>query len=123
MMTWNGKTRDVNHHMIDIFDSVDVQVGYIIYPQIADRMRTAGYYYAVSLNKQIFTTFYTDPTSPYQTTFFPDDTCRIKGHHETSMFRVFDEFAANGIGSARPCIHYFRGVYSTGVVPAWPIHK
>lgn len=26
MMTFNGKTQDAVHHMIDIFDSVDVQV-------------------------------------------------------------------------------------------------
>ena len=26
MITWNGKTQDANHHMIDIFDSIDVQV-------------------------------------------------------------------------------------------------
>lgn len=123
MMTWNGKTSDVSHHMIDIFDSIDVQVGYIIHPQIADRMRTAGYAYAVSLNKQMFTTVYTNRESPCQITFFPDDACHIKGHNETAMFAVFDEFAAHGIGSARPCIHYFRGVYSTGVVTGWPAHK
>jgi hypothetical protein len=59
---------------------------------------------------------------PCQITFFPADTCMIPGHNETTMFQLFDAFGANGIGLARPCIHYFRGVYSTGVVAAWPKH-
>lgn len=122
MMTWNGKTSDANHHMIDIFDSVDVQVGYIIYPAISDRMKTAGYDYARSLNKQIYTTAYTNKASPCQITFFPDDSCHVKGHNESSMFAVFDGFSGNGISFAQPCIHYFRGVYSTGVDPGWPLH-
>lgn len=121
-MTWNGKTSDVTHHMIDIFDSIDVQVGYIIYPAISDRMKIAGYDYAMSINKPIFTTSYTNKDSPCQITFFPDDSCRIKGHNETAMFSIFDGFPANGISYARPCIHYFRGIYSTGGYPGWPVH-
>ncbi|XP_053382879.1 uncharacterized protein LOC123540278 [Mercenaria mercenaria] len=121
-MTWKGKTTDVSRHMIDIFDSIDVQVGYIIYPAISDRMKTAGYDYAMALNKPIYTTVYTNKGSPCQITFFPDDTCRTKGHNETAMFTIFDGFSANGISYAQPCIHYFRGVYSTGVHLGWPIH-
>ncbi|KAL4218440.1 hypothetical protein ACF0H5_023175 [Mactra antiquata] len=123
MMTWNGKSADANTHMIDIFDSVDVQVGYITISAIADRMVTAGIQYAQSLNKPIYTTVYTNEAQPCQITFFPDDTCHIQAHTEDHMFAAFDAFPANNIDYSNPCIHYFRGVYSTGIHPAWPIHN
>ncbi|XP_053382880.1 uncharacterized protein LOC123540279 isoform X2 [Mercenaria mercenaria] len=123
LMTWNGTTSDVNHHMIDIFDSIDVQVGYITYPAVSERMITAGYEHALALNKPIFTTLYTNPATPCQTTFFPDDSCHVPGHSESDMFNIIDGFSTNNIPYARACIHYFRGVYSTGVHPDWPIHN
>lgn len=123
MMTWSGKTSDAVHHMIDIFDSVDVQVGYILPNVIAERMITAGYDYAVSQGKEIFATLYTDKTEPCQITFFPDDNCHWKGHSEQNMFAVIDALPGLGITHAQPCIHYFRGVYSSGGHPDWPAHK
>ena len=30
-VTWNGRTQSVNHHMIDIFDSIDIQVQYLLF--------------------------------------------------------------------------------------------
>ncbi|WAR03483.1 hypothetical protein MAR_010041, partial [Mya arenaria] len=119
-ITWRGNTYNANHHMIDIFNSTDVQVGYIIHPRISDRMRSGGYDHAMAAGKSIFTTVYTNPTSLCQTTFFPNGTCFIQGHSEAAMFERFDEFSINNITHARPCIHYFRGIYSTGVHADWP---
>ncbi|XP_052801956.1 uncharacterized protein LOC128232447 isoform X2 [Mya arenaria] len=122
-ITWRGNTYNANHHMIDIFDSTDVQVGYIIHPQIADRMRHAGYDHALAAGKPIYTTVYTNrATSLCQTSFFPDNTCHVHGHSEAAMFERFDDFSNNGIAHALPCIHYFRGIYSAGAHPDWPSH-
>ena len=62
-------------------------------------------------------------TSPCQITFFPDDNCRIQGHSEKEMFDIIDRFHDNNLNYARPCIHYFRGVYSSGGHPDWPAHR
>ncbi|KAL3891730.1 hypothetical protein ACJMK2_003979 [Sinanodonta woodiana] len=120
--TWNGKTANAAVHMIDIFDSIDVQVGYIIYPQISDRMKIAGYDYAGSVGKPIFATFYTEKDLPCQITFFPQS-CTKGSHTESEMFRIFDQFDSHGIGNAKPCIHYFRGIYSSGANHNWPAHR
>ena len=47
----------------------------------------------------------------------------MHGHSEAGLYKVIDGFAVNGIDYAKPCIHYFRGVYSSGAHPDWPIHN
>ncbi|CAC5397491.1 unnamed protein product [Mytilus coruscus] len=84
LITYNGKTQDAVRHMVDIFDSIDVQ------------------------------------GDPCHTTFFPSS-CNKGNHTEAGMFDVFDHFKNNGIEQALPCIHYFRGIYSSGGNPDWPI--
>ncbi|XP_062612670.1 uncharacterized protein LOC134274400 [Saccostrea cucullata] len=118
---WRGKTMDASHHMIDIFDSIDVQVGYTIFPQIRDRMEMAGRNYSSTLRKNIFVTFYTDKTEPCQITFFPQN-CHLNGRSESNLFSIIDQFPQNGLGQEQPCIHYFRGVYSSGGNEDWPVH-
>lgn len=121
MMTFDGKTQDAVHHMMDIFDSIDVQVGYITFPAISDRLKLAGYQHALNTGKEIFVTLYTNKGDPCQTTFFPTQ-CSKGNHTEAGMFDVFDHFASQGISQAKPCIHYFRGIYSSGGNPDWPRH-
>ncbi|VDI51780.1 Hypothetical predicted protein, partial [Mytilus galloprovincialis] len=121
LITYNGKTQDAVRHMIDIFDSIDIQVGYITFPQISDRTKLAGYQYALDTSKEIFVTLYTNKGDPCQTTFFPSP-CNKGNHTEAGMFDVFDNFKNNGIEHASPCIHYFRGIYSSGGNPDWPKH-
>ncbi|KAL3890002.1 hypothetical protein ACJMK2_002344 [Sinanodonta woodiana] len=121
-ITFNGKTADAVVHMIDIFNSVDVQVGAIIFPDIADRMVIAQYNYAVNISKPIFTTVYTNKVSICGTSFFPV-TCNKGTHTEAGMLDIFSQFGSNGIGQAKPCIHYFRGIYSTGGNSDWPKHN
>lgn len=121
LITYNGKTQVAVRHMIDIFDSLDVQVGYITFPQISDRTKLAGYQYALDTGKEIFVTLYTNKGDPCQTTFFPSP-CNKGNHTEAGMFDVFDNFKNNGIEHASPCIHYFRGIYSSGGNPDWPKH-
>lgn len=119
---WRGKTSDASHHMIDIFDSIDVQVGYTTFPQINERMDLAGLNYSRLLNKPSFVTFYTDKTEPCQITFFPQ-TCKWSGRSESHLFSVIDQFPQNGLSGIQRCIHYFRGVYSSGGHPDWPAHS
>ena len=59
--------------------------------------------------------------SPCQISFFPQS-CHVHGHSEAGLYKAIASFTANGIDYAKPCIHYFRGVYSSGVHPDWPIH-
>ncbi|XP_041373472.1 uncharacterized protein LOC121386588 [Gigantopelta aegis] len=120
--TWRGKTQDATRHMIDIFDSTDVQVAFTVYPAISDRMNQAGYAHAVYSNKPIFTTFYTNKAVPCQTSFFPESCTSWHVGTEAAMFGAIDQFGQKGIPLAKPCIHYFRGVYSSGVHPDWPSH-
>ena len=60
-------------------------------------------------------------TSPCQITFFPQP-CHLHDHTEAGLYSVIDGFSHNGIGYAKPCIHFFRGVYSSGGNSGWPKH-
>ncbi|KAJ8320850.1 hypothetical protein KUTeg_002437 [Tegillarca granosa] len=106
-ITWRGKRNDV--------------VGYTIFPQISDRMNISGYDYSISQSKEIYVTFYTNKESPCQIAFFPQ-TCHLPDRTEGGMYKVFDQFDQHGIGKAKPCIHYFRGIYSSGGHRDWPAH-
>ncbi|CAC5423364.1 unnamed protein product [Mytilus coruscus] len=91
------------------------------FPQISDRAKLAGYQHALDNSKEIFVTLYTNKGDPCQTTFFPSP-CNKGNHTEAGMLYVFDNFKKYGIEHSRPCIHYFRGIYSSGGNPDWPIH-
>ncbi|KAL5013216.1 hypothetical protein ScPMuIL_007486 [Solemya velum] len=122
---WQRKSQQSTMHMIDIFDSVDVQVGWTSFPLITQRMKMAGYDYAVQKGKPIYVTVYTDkPKEPNRLlSFFPLSRGHSPLHSESGMFAVFDKFSSEGIPAAKPCIHYFRGVYSSGGHPDWPAFK
>ena len=58
---------------------------------------------------------------PCQISFFPDENCKT-GNTEFEMFEMFDELNKDEeVAAARPCIHYFRGVYCSGGHPDWPL--
>ncbi|CAH1246280.1 Hypp7694 [Branchiostoma lanceolatum] len=123
VVLWNGKDQKITRHMIDIFDSVDVQVAYVTPSEMARRAKLADYDYAVAQGKNIFITSYTEKVEPCQITFFPQSCAPIYGgKSEAAMFAAYDELASHGVGEARPCIEYYRGVYSSGGNSDWPRH-
>jgi hypothetical protein len=125
-VTWNGVTKPPTHHMIDVFDSVDVQVAHVSANTAAARAQTAGYAYALGLGKPFYLTSYTNKADaasctathfPYFCSFTWSNTRRSDDY---LMNEIFDAYVANGVPDAIPSIHYFRGVYSTGAQPQWP---
>ncbi|KAK3087880.1 hypothetical protein FSP39_011909 [Pinctada imbricata] len=83
---WHNSIKPAPWHMIDIFDSIDIQ------------------------------------DSPCQISFFPEY-CRGHTFSETDMFNRYDRMKDFGIGYARPCIHAFREIYSSGGHHLWPPHQ
>ncbi|XP_078594259.1 uncharacterized protein LOC144872022 [Branchiostoma floridae x Branchiostoma japonicum] len=117
---WNGTDKKVTRHMIDIFDSVDVQVAFVVASVMAGRAKMADYDYAVAQRKNFFITLYTCKTEPCQITFFPQP-CGFTGNKtEVAMFYEYDQLAKLGVEDAPLCIEYFRGIYSSGGNSDWP---
>ncbi|CAM9310176.1 unnamed protein product, partial [Heterosigma akashiwo] len=125
-MTWNGVAQKPTRHMIDIFDSIDIQVAFITAGAVIGRAGHADYAYAVEQGKPVFTTSYCNEVpDACTTTHFPDQaTCAYSWaadrKSEEYLFSVFDDYTSQI--EVTPCIHYFRGVYSTGGHPDWPSH-
>lgn len=126
---WDGTVQPVTHHMIDIFDSVDVQVAHVSAGTVASRAQTAGYAHAIGLGKDFHVLSYTNESSLSEctVTHFPFDCVGwpwSNAHRSDAylMTEVFDQFAAEGIPDAKPGVHFFRGVYSSGGHPDWPMY-
>lgn len=124
---WDGSTQPATHHMIDIFDSVDVQVAHVSASTVASRAQTAGYAYALGLGKPFYVLSYTNKSSLSEctVTHFPFDCVGWpwSNAHRSDAFLMddlFDSFAAEGIPAAISGIHFFRGVYGSGVHTDWP---
>jgi len=122
---WDGTIQPATHHMIDIFDSVDVQVAWVAPETAADRALTAGYAHAVGQGKPFHVLSFTNTRDPCTTTHFPEpcaaspwtDPLRSDSFLMTGMF---DDFPANGIPQALGGIHAYRRVYSSGGHTDWP---
>lgn len=126
---WNGTTKSALEHMIDIADSVDVQVAWNEGSTMAERA-TRPYTYWVNTKQSDTTAFYvlayTNPVSDCRLSFSPhvqgslvnSDTCSTGDRTEAGMFQAFDEIKIT-LPSAQFGIHYMGGVYSTGM-PGWP---
>eukprot|EP00058_Branchiostoma_floridae_P010665 XP_002596153.1 hypothetical protein BRAFLDRAFT_66117 [Branchiostoma floridae] len=100
-----------------------VQVAYVTPPEMARRAKLADYDYAVTQGKNIFITSYTEKVEPCQITFFPQSCAPIYGgKSEAAMFAAYDQLVNHGVGNARPCIEYYRGVYCSGGNSDWPRH-
>ncbi|XP_035670169.1 uncharacterized protein LOC118411789 [Branchiostoma floridae] len=99
------------------------QVAYVTPPEMARRAKLADYDYAVTQGKNIFITSYTEKVEPCQITFFPQSCAPIYGgKSEAAMFAAYDQLVNHGVGNARPCIEYYRGVYCSGGNSDWPRH-
>ncbi|RLE22095.1 MAG: hypothetical protein DRJ50_08200, partial [Actinobacteria bacterium] len=121
---WDGTVQPATYHMIDIFDSIDVQVAYVNPVTVASRAVTAGYAHAVAEGKQIYLLSYVNKNSTCTTTHFPFDCSATWSNPARTddflMEEMFDSFPSNGIPEAIGAIHAFRGVYSTGAHADWP---
>ncbi|MCP3978518.1 MAG: hypothetical protein GY716_04170 [bacterium] len=123
---WEGSIQPATHHMIDIFDSVDVQIATTNPLTVPTRANQAGYAHAVGQGKEFYILSFTNkrPDAECTTTHFPyycsAESTNPRRKDDWLMENIFDEFATMGIPSATPAIHAFRNVYSTGAHPDWP---
>lgn len=132
-LIWNGENKSALAHMIDIADSVDVQVAYNV-PEVMRKRAVPPYnYWTNKLNKSstsaLYVLAYTNPTSLCQLSFAPHqagsttvtDTCAQGNRTEAGMFSAFDYVEA-ALPGAIGGIHYMSGVFSTGITEGWPKH-
>lgn len=136
-LTWNGATKTALAHMIDLVDSVDVQVAYNL-PEVMEARALPPYEYWMekpnkSSTSALYVLAYANPNEEgiCQLSFAPQivgsstvpDTCS-KGNinrTEESMFEAFD-YIENKLPGAIGGIHYMGGVFSTGIIDSWPKH-
>eukprot|EP00545_Synedropsis_sp_CCMP1620_P011980 CAMPEP_0119008316 /NCGR_PEP_ID=MMETSP1176-20130426/3602_1 /TAXON_ID=265551 /ORGANISM="Synedropsis recta cf, Strain CCMP1620" /LENGTH=356 /DNA_ID=CAMNT_0006960625 /DNA_START=100 /DNA_END=1170 /DNA_ORIENTATION=- len=135
LLTWNGEEKSALEHMIDITDSVDVQVAWNTGSTMQRRsLRPYQYWAANKMGSTSSTAFYvlayTNPNSDCRQSFAPhrkgsdvaiDDTCSTGDRTEAGMYNALDEVVDTET-YARGGIHYHGGVYSSGM-PGWPKHE
>jgi len=146
-VTFNNKNQNVLMHMIDIFDSIDMQTAYVLGDIIVDRMQkgfdgsqsTPGdpdvlnsWSYSQSQNKKLFTTLYLNKPGGNPgnwncpTAFFPWPQCDgtmgwdVVGYQtENKMWEEVDS-ASQLLPGFTPSLHYYGGAYQSGGHPDWP---
>jgi len=133
-LTWNGSFKSAVEHMIDIVDSVDVQVAWNEGSTMIRRsFRPYQYWLANKAGTTTTTAFYvlayTNPNSDCRLSFAPHtegsttatDTCSTGDRTESGMFAAFDEVQSN-MTDSHGAIHFMGGVFSSGM-PGWPKHE
>jgi hypothetical protein len=133
LLTWNGEEKSALEHMIDIADSVDVQVAWNTGSTMQKRSLGPYQYWADNKMGQTSSTAfyvlaYTNPNSDCRQSFAPHkkgsltvtDSCATGDRTEAGMHAAFDHVIATET-YARGGIHYQGGVYSSGM-PGWPKH-
>ena len=133
-LRWNGKTKTALAHMIDIADSVDVQVAYNVPAIMARRAKPPHQYWLNKMDKTstsaLYVLAYTNPNNLCQLSFSPHkkesttatDTCSKGNRTEAGMFAAFD-YVEDALTGAIGGIHYMSGVFSTGITEGWPKHN
>jgi len=142
-LTWDGETKSALEHMVNIVDSVDVQVAYNTPSAMTDRAAKPYQYWQNKISSAgteptttttttaLYVLAYTNPNSPCQTSFSPHkegsttvvDICTRGGDRtEAAMYAAFDEVEATWPGS-KGGIHLMSGVYSSGITADWPVHN
>lgn len=132
-LTWNGETKSALAHMIDIADSVDVQVAYNVPSVMEGRADRPHQYWMDKVDKSstsaLYVLAYTNPNELCQLSFAPHasgsstvtDTCAQGDRTEAGMFAAFDHIES-ALPGAIGSIHYMGGVFSTGMTSGWPKH-
>lgn len=133
----NGVMQPVLKHMLDIVDSVDVQVAYNLPSVMADRSSKAYQYWlegdhSSSETSKVYVLAYTNPNSLCQLSFSPhtegsssvEDVCQngAADRTERGMFDAFD-FVESRHTQAKGGIHFMGGVFGTGITEQWPVHS
>jgi hypothetical protein len=132
-LDWDGQSKTALEHMIDIVDSVDVQVAYNV-PTVMERRARPPHQYWTNKNDKsstsaLYILAYASPNYLCQLSFSPhktgsttvQDECKQGDRTEAGMFAAFD-FIENALDGAIGGIHYMGGVYSTGMTDDWPKH-
>ena len=123
--------------MVDIVDSVDVQVAYIKNSTMTSRSTPPYQYWVDKANKsdtsKVYVLAYTNPTDLCQTSFSPhidgsntaEDTCSfstINPRTEAGMFQGFD-YVESQLPLIKGGIHFMNGVFGSGITAGWPVHS
>jgi len=133
-LLFNGQNKNALEHMIDITDSVDVQVAWNEASNMNKRsLRPYTYWVSnkagTTNNTAFYVLAYTNPNKDCRLSFSPhvkggeesSDTCSKGNRTEAGMFAAFDEVQSSQ-SQTRGGIHYMSGVFSTGM-PGWPKHE
>lgn len=131
-----GTTKNSLQHMIDMFDSIDIQTAYIRAGHMVDRMQKGlngsnvaapvlngltAWSYAQSQGKRMFTTLYLSRDA-CTTSFFPRPSCKnwaVEYQTEARMWQEVDK-ATSLLPGFTPSLHYYGGVYGSNGNPDWP---
>jgi len=133
MLTYSNTTQNALTHMVDIVDSVDVQVAWNTGPVMQQRA-TNGYthWQSTKLGTTNTTAFYvlayTNPVGDCRLSFSPHTwgatalplACATGDRTQQGLFDALDA-VEGGLVHAQGGIHYFGGVFSSGMV-GWPKH-
>jgi hypothetical protein len=130
-----GSSMSVVQHMVNIVDSVDVQVAYIKNSTMTTRSTKPYEYWEDKVNKspssKVYTLAYTNPTDLCQTSFSPhikgsstaEDSCSIGNERtEAGMFQGFD-YVESQLTHIKGGIHFMNGVFASGITEGWPVHS
>lgn len=130
-----GEIKSALHHMVDIVDSIDVQVAYNT-PSAMTSRAAASYQYwtqkpSKSSTSKVYALAYTNPTDLCQLSFSPhakgsstaSDVCNVGNQERTeaSMHIAFDTVETQ-YPLLKGGIHYMNGVYGSGITDGWPVH-
>jgi hypothetical protein len=103
--------------MIDIADSVDVQVAWSEASEMIRRARVAGY--SESSEKPFFVLAYTNKVDDCRLTFFPfRERCVVGDSTQEGLFQAFDAIE-DKLTNAKGGIHYYSDSYFSNL-PGWP---
>jgi len=131
---FDGRTKNALEHMLDLVDSVDVQVAWNRGDTMERRSRRPYEYWAshgagATPTAAFYVLAYTNPNADCRQSFSPhvkggtepSDDCATGDRTEAGMFAAFDEVGA-GQALTRGGIHFMGGVFSTGM-SGWPKHE
>eukprot|EP00092_Neocalanus_flemingeri_P042446 GFUD01046383.1.p1 GENE.GFUD01046383.1~~GFUD01046383.1.p1 ORF type:complete len:332 (-),score=68.66 GFUD01046383.1:73-1068(-) len=143
-VSFNGAVKNVVQHMIDIFDSTDMQTAYVLGQEMVNRLQKGfngsaafpavpdgpnAWSYSQALGKKMFATLYLSKIKRLgdcSTTFFPRAECStsispwsVAYQSEEKMWEQVDS-AKSLLEGFSPSLHYYRGVYSSGGHSDWP---
>jgi len=136
-LDWGGANKSALEHMINIVDSVDVQVAYNTATAMRDRAVKSYEYWTAKPNKSstssaLYVLAYTNPNYLCQISFSPhvegsetpEDTCNIGNvdRTEQGMYSAFD-FVESELPGIKGGIHFMNGVYASGITAGWPKHE